>query len=219
MAAVCAQLSLDKSDTSAWSTFNAMTAELVEKDLDLVDWLTVAGAAELVASFAVDNYLNGSTDTEWSQIQQDHKREVMWTTPEDAAHAKQTQDQALELKAAQQWTQMQQWAFSPVQKSDSDDLGDLDEPQNISTAVGQNLNKKAAIAFAAHLARVDVSGISTQSRCPFCWSDFGTEEEDCKVPVKTPCGHVFGRQCLAESITEMGHLCPIFRQNMMTLST
>lgn len=74
------------------------------------------------------------------------------------------------------------------------------------------------------LEQVDIDTIAPEDRrCPHCWSDFGVEEgffdepEEsdnllnfrqlpfCATtpnndPVRTPCGHVFGRSCLAESL-------------------
>jgi len=55
-----------------------------------------------------------------------------------------------------------------------------------------------------------------ESRCPHCWGDFN--KQGCIEPVKTPCGHIFGRDCLLQSLRLYGPLCPKCRQNLVLLA-
>ncbi|ORY15125.1 hypothetical protein BCR34DRAFT_189402 [Clohesyomyces aquaticus] len=75
------------------------------------------------------------------------------------------------------------------------------------------------------------------TRCPHCWTDLGTEEAEydqpnpeepenltllrelpfqiwrnCNDPVRTICGHIFGKSCLAQSLLESQN-CPICRRS------
>jgi hypothetical protein len=104
-----------------------------------------------------------------------------------------------------------------------------------------------AEAFVDSLEQVDISTIPVEDmRCPHCWLDFGTTEDDAPAlpqasdhsdqefaerqgdfgempfptaspnndPVRTPCGHIFGRDCLIESLQKVGTTCPICRQEL-----
>lgn len=81
--------------------------------------------------------------------------------------------------------------------------------------------KEMASSFVGSLPRINSSTIEPhQTRCPFCWCDFGTEdvEDSTHDPVEAPCAakHLFGRSCLVELIcqTTIGRkpMCPICRQ-------
>jgi hypothetical protein len=104
-----------------------------------------------------------------------------------------------------------------------------------------------AEAFVDSLEQVEISTIPAEDmRCPHCWLDFGTTEDDVPTlsqasgqsvqevaerqdnfsdmpfptaspnndPVRTPCGHIFGRDCLIESLQKVGTTCPICRQEL-----
>jgi hypothetical protein len=88
------------------------------------------------------------------------------------------------------------------------------------------------------LPHVDISTIDPSNRrCPFCYDDFGAANEDLELedtselaafqelpfplhllsnePVRTPCGHLFGRTCLMELLSSTS-LCPLYRQELNT---
>ncbi|KAF1917323.1 hypothetical protein BDU57DRAFT_537018 [Ampelomyces quisqualis] len=54
--------------------------------------------------------------------------------------------------------------------------------------------------------------------CPICWEGYGKQGYECARPLKTPCGHVFGRKCLIRTITECQWNCAICRQDMLFLA-
>lgn len=88
--------------------------------------------------------------------------------------------------------------------------------------------------FVTNLEEVEIATIAAEElRCPFCWNEFGvvdTEETEAETsindyqhfldaiprerlndPVRTPCGHLFGKGCLFISMTT-SPLCPVCRE-------
>ncbi|KAH7067765.1 hypothetical protein FB567DRAFT_615817 [Paraphoma chrysanthemicola] len=67
------------------------------------------------------------------------------------------------------------------------------------------------------LEKVEIAGIAKEDgKCPHCWGRWDAEDEEngCKDPVKTLCGHVFGRACLVTALTGTRLRCPMCRQKM-----
>jgi hypothetical protein len=105
-----------------------------------------------------------------------------------------------------------------------------------------------AARFVSLLEKVEISTIAAEDmRCPHCWLQFGTMDEDdsafvfapdpddppelaarqiafrelpfCAAwpdndPIRTPCGHLFGRSCLIETMEKVDTLCPTCRQEL-----
>jgi hypothetical protein len=73
-----------------------------------------------------------------------------------------------------------------------------------------------AFSFAATLGIVEISEISRDDmRCSLCWNDFdevtlGIEH----IPVKTPCGHLFGKKCLVDALHCDNTRCPMCRRHL-----
>jgi hypothetical protein len=68
------------------------------------------------------------------------------------------------------------------------------------------------VKFVTALAIVDVSAIPHDERCPVC--EAAPEEWDHTIR-KTPCGHLYGHDCLVEALAATADmLCPLCRQDM-----
>lgn len=77
-----------------------------------------------------------------------------------------------------------------------------------------------AIDFLNKLISVDVDELTPdQSTCGICAMDyFSGEDQD--IPVKLPCGHIFGKQCLWTWLSEIGdqhNTCPMCRTKHVEL--
>jgi hypothetical protein len=72
-----------------------------------------------------------------------------------------------------------------------------------------------ATAFVDSLSSISIDSIEPEDmRCPHCWCDFGTSGDGLQNndPVKTPCGHMIGKDCLLESLKKTNTRCPVCRQ-------
>lgn len=77
-----------------------------------------------------------------------------------------------------------------------------------------------AILFTNRLQKVNIEDLSTEENtCPVCWDVYGDREFECAQPLKTPCGHIFGRKCLIRAITHYRWKCSACRQDMIHLAT
>ncbi|PVI06430.1 hypothetical protein DM02DRAFT_623346 [Periconia macrospinosa] len=99
-------------------------------------------------------------------------------------------------------------------------------------------NRSNIMAFINTLEEVDIASIEPHLlRCPFCWNKFGTSDwnkegagpwadadeeflssipkERRNDPVRTPCGHLYGKACLFTSMTT-SPLCPVCREDLQT---
>jgi hypothetical protein len=84
-------------------------------------------------------------------------------------------------------------------------------------------SEPTATDFVTALPTIDVSSIPKEDmRCPCCWCDF---DEDFTADIdhivkKTPCGHMFGANCLIESLNGSNTIlcCPMCRQDMRALA-
>ncbi|KAH8724236.1 hypothetical protein GQ44DRAFT_708851 [Phaeosphaeriaceae sp. PMI808] len=87
------------------------------------------------------------------------------------------------------------------------------------------------IAFVDGLERVDISTIAEEDmRCPHCWLPFAQdvayltafrelpffEGVDDNDPVRTPCGHIFGKRCLLMSLEKTSRSCPLCRAEFIS---
>ncbi|KAH7065919.1 hypothetical protein BKA63DRAFT_524872 [Paraphoma chrysanthemicola] len=87
------------------------------------------------------------------------------------------------------------------------------EPMVPERKVGQ----AKASEFVDTLEKVEIASIVKEdSKCPHCWGRWDEEDDEnrCKDPVKTPCGHLFGRACLVTALTGNRLRCPMCRQKM-----
>jgi hypothetical protein len=101
-----------------------------------------------------------------------------------------------------------------------------------------------AVRYVDSLEKIDPATIPAEdNKCPHCWLPFGVTDEDDYVPdpsdhpemaarqsaihempfnearpdndpVRTPCGHIFGRGCLIESLEKVDTLCPSCRREL-----
>ncbi|KAF2126110.1 hypothetical protein P153DRAFT_369464, partial [Dothidotthia symphoricarpi CBS 119687] len=78
------------------------------------------------------------------------------------------------------------------------------------------LNHEQAVGFVNNLQKVTISSIAPEDmKCPFCWNIYGQVDEEGanNDPVLTPCGHLYGRDCLVQ-VLESSRLCPMCRSDM-----
>jgi hypothetical protein len=187
MATVFAKISEDSSDAGALATLDNMMAELVELGIGLAEWLKVVDAQELLDS--IEAYLEEKKATkEAAEKQQaDYQAYIDGLPPQTVAEAELYE---AELQAA------------------------MDGHLGIASP---KMSQEAATAFTDQLEKLEISSIAQDDmKCLHCWGNYG-EEDGCQLPVKTPCGHVYGQQCLIESLVAVSLLCPLCRVDIVAL--
>jgi hypothetical protein len=109
--------------------------------------------------------------------------------------------------------------FTPSDIATSFDalFGGLYEFDLPNTNVTSRMSEEEAKHFVNNLEQMHAPSIPKENRkCPICWSRYDGEDEAerCNNPVKTPCGHIYGRRCIIQSLVGIEPLCPVCRQDM-----
>ncbi|KAF2875100.1 hypothetical protein BDV95DRAFT_603866 [Massariosphaeria phaeospora] len=107
----------------------------------------------------------------------------------------------------------------------------LSEPRRAAAQAESKAKAGAeALALVESFEQVDIATIPAEDmRCPICLLDFGNVDEELPAtdgaatepndevsnnPVRTPCGHLFGKSCLVEIFETVKALCPICRTKL-----